>query len=416
MMNLIQRLNDIFQYAYHNEHSDLYRTLYGGRVSPDTNIDSLETWRTLPYLTKQDLLDTPLLARTFTDPSDAEMLRTSSGTSGKAVLMTFRRHRWGHTDLFERFTPTGVLLISSLTYVQNSFREVFPAVPLVLGDTAHPETAIKLATGLPINMVGCWLYGYERLVPLLRRAGILPNIRAVQTFGERVSATQYRWLREQFPQAYIYTTYSASEMHDNQLGTSIDRFDSAFGTLFQVTSRDIYMELIDPDTGEVIEEENREGEIVVTMLWTDRNPSPLIRYRMGDLGMYVTYDPDPWQRTYTTRGRKDIDRLRISGGQLYAGEFERAIGRFDKLVAPDFELHYTEAALIGAAPMELWVLPRQPFAARDFAEKFMQEIRVAPRRTFADAVAAGLMRPLRCVSVRQLSREGKKRLRFVIDK
>ena len=416
MTHLLQRLNNVFQYAYHNRHSSFYRTLYGKKVSPDISIDSWEKWRTIPFLNKQDLLDTPLLERTFTDPGDAEMLRTSSGTSGKAVLMTLRRHGWGHVDLFKRFTPTGVLHISGLSYAQNSFRESFPSLPLITGDVANLEAAVKLAKGLPINMVASWLYGFERLVPLLRSYGMLDDIRAILTYGERLTFAQYQRLREQFPKAHIYTTYSASEMHDNQLGSSIDNFDPSFGTIFKVMTNDIYMELIDPDTGEVIEEANREGEIVVTMLWADRNPSPLIRYRMGDLGMYVTYDPDPWKRTYTTRGRKDIDHLRVSGGQMYAEEFERAINQFEHFVAPDFEVHYTAEALAGHTPMELWVLPRRAFDTRDLAEAFMEEVRIAPSRSFADAVSHGLMQPLKCVTVRQLSREGKKRLRFVEDK
>lgn len=416
MNELIQRLNNVFQYAYHNQRSSFYRTLYGERVSPDTSVDSLDKWRTLPFLTKQDLLDCPLLERTFTDPGEADLLRTSSGTSGKAVLMTLRRHGWGNVDLFDRFTPTGVLHISGLSYAQNSFRERFPSLPLITGDVANLETSVKLAKGLPINMVASWLYGFEKLVPLLRHYGMLDDIQAILTYGERLSSVQHQWLREQFPKAHIYTTYSASEMHDNQLGSSLDNFDQSFGTIFRVMTNDIYMELIDPDTGEVVEEANREGEIVVTMLWTDRNPSPLIRYRMGDLGMYVTYDPDPCKCTYTTRGRKDIDRLRVSGGQMYVEEFERAINRFETLIAPDFELHYTEGALAGHASMELWVLPRRAFDTRDLAEMFMKEVRIAPSRTFADAVSHGFMQPLQCVTVRQLSRDGKKRLRFVEDK
>ena len=136
---------------------------------------------------------------------------------------------------------------------------------------------------------------------------------------------------------------------------------------------------------------------------------------MGDLGMYVTYDEDPWNRTYTTRGRKEIDWLRIPGGQLYAAEFERAFIMFSDIVAPDFELHYPQDARVGERKMELWVIAETSFDPSEFIANFMREVRVSPNSTYADVVARKLVCPMTCKVVDRLSREGEKRRRFVPD-
>src|SRR5690606_34246172 len=103
---------------------------------------------------------------------------------------------------------------------------------IVFGDFLHLESAVKLASGLPINMVSSLLFGYQRLVPALKRYGMLEQIEVFETFGERVPPTEYLWLKESFPNAFHYATYACTEINTNQLGVSIDAYDPAIGSLF----------------------------------------------------------------------------------------------------------------------------------------------------------------------------------------
>lgn len=61
-----------------------------------------------------------------------------------------------------------------------------------------------------------------------------------------------------------------------------------------------FMEIIDPDTGEVITEENRAGEIYITSLF--KTLIPLVRYPCGDMGEYTQPEGVP-DRKFRLLGR-----------------------------------------------------------------------------------------------------------------
>lgn len=63
------------------------------------------------------------------------------------------------------------------------------------------------------------------------------------------------------------------------------------------------MELIDPDTGEVITEENRPGVIYITSLF--KTLTPLIRYPAGDMGEYTEPQGTP-DRKFRILGRSNV--------------------------------------------------------------------------------------------------------------
>jgi len=417
MANYISKLNTIFQYAYHSERSSFYRVLCGTTVPKDTIINSLVDFRTLPFVTKADLQAVPLMERMFGDTSKANVLRNSSGTSGK-VLITLRSFVWRFDDLFEHYTPTGVLHFSEVSYGdENVYRACFPDIAFVAGELDGLELGVKLAVGLPINTISCWLYGYEKLISVLDKYCISrEKIEMVVTFGERMTPIEYQKLCKAFPNAHIYTIFGATELQDCRLGHSLDAFDMELGSVFK-TSKNLFLELIDLETGEIIEEVGREGETVVTMLWTEDNLSPLIRYRLGDLAMYHTYSEDPWERTIVTRGRALLEKISLPGGILQVIEFERVVNLYSYDIEADFELHFTLShAETKKTQFELWVKPKREFDSEKLIQNIMEHLRLSPTRTFRQSVEEGLIPPMTIKLVNELSRENKKRLRFIGNK
>lgn len=91
---------------------------------------------------------------------------------------------------------------------------------------------------------------------------------------------------------------------------------------YHVTTPHIVLEIIDPNTGAVLEP-GEIGEIVVTCLL--RYDTPLLRYRTQDLG-YIDLDPCPCGVTLPRlylRGRK-VDQITIQGtpfSPFYLEEF-----------------------------------------------------------------------------------------------
>jgi phenylacetate-CoA ligase len=96
------------------------------------------------------------------------------------------------------------------------------------------------------------------------------------------------------------------------------------------------VEVVDPDTGAVLEE-GAEGELVFTTLM--KEAMPLLRYRTGDIGS-VTFEPCACGRTTARirglRGRRD-DMLIIRGVNLYPSNVEHLLMRVPE-VAPHYQL------------------------------------------------------------------------------
>lgn len=415
MLDIISQLNAVFKNAYQNPNTGFYRDLYGDRIASDFEIDSIRTWRKLPLLSKTDLQKVPLLDRLFTEITSADALRTSSGTSGNEPLMTLRNFPLRYDAFYEKVKPTGILSYTDSSITEMSVRRDFPDIPFIVGELSSMGVATRLAAGLPINVLTCWLFAIESCIPHLDHFGLRDGIEVVCTYGEKVTPTDYQKIKKLFPKAVIFIIYSSTETHDSRLGNSVDDFDMKRGAIFS-TSPDTYFELYDEETDSIIEEADKEGEIVVTMLWTKNNPSPLLRYRTGDMAQYVKYDEDHLKCKYIVSGRKNIDSLRIPGGILHDNEFERAFFKAAVNLHSDFELHCKFSQEGGLGKVELWVLPTGPFDRNDFVKNLMKEITVSPRRKYADAVEANLVPSITLKEVTRLSREGKKRLRFIAEK
>jgi len=96
------------------------------------------------------------------------------------------------------------------------------------------------------------------------------------------------------------------------------------------------VEVVDPSTGEVLEE-GSEGELVFTTL--RKEAMPLLRYRTGDIGS-LTFEPCSCGRTFARirglRGRRD-DMIIVRGVNLYPSNVEHLLmGVAD--VAPHYQL------------------------------------------------------------------------------
>jgi phenylacetate-CoA ligase len=86
----------------------------------------------------------------------------------------------------------------------------------------------------------------------------------------------------------------------------------------------LYLEIIDPDTGEVLPE-GESGELVITTL--EKEGAPLIRYRTHDLTCIVPGDcpcGSPYTRIETLIGRSD-DMIKVKGINIFPAHIEEAL-------------------------------------------------------------------------------------------
>jgi phenylacetate-CoA ligase len=96
------------------------------------------------------------------------------------------------------------------------------------------------------------------------------------------------------------------------------------------------VEVVDPDSGVVLEEGN-EGELVFSTLL--KEAMPLLRYRTGDIGS-LTFEPCECGRTFARirglRGRRD-DVIIVRGVNLYPSNVEHLLMSVPE-VAPHYQL------------------------------------------------------------------------------
>jgi phenylacetate-CoA ligase len=100
--------------------------------------------------------------------------------------------------------------------------------------------------------------------------------------------------------------------------------------------RACYFEIIDPDTGEIIHEENRIGRIYITS--RHKLLMPIIRYPIGDMGMYT--EPEGVRnRRFKLMGRNS-EMARVGIVNLFRADFDRVIER-TKLPVKAYQLIIT---------------------------------------------------------------------------
>jgi phenylacetate-CoA ligase len=112
----------------------------------------------------------------------------------------------------------------------------------------------------------------------------------------------------------------------------------------------IYVEVLDPDTGETLPEGER-GELVLTSL--KKRARPLIRFRTGDIVSYTT-EPCSCGRTHLRlhgiHGRLD-DMLIIRGVNVFPSDIETVIRKNDNLTG-EFRLVVTEEKHLAVLTVE----------------------------------------------------------------
>jgi len=103
---------------------------------------------------------------------------------------------------------------------------------------------------------------------------------------------------------------------------------------FHYNESDLYFEIIDPITGQVVEDDNYEGELVLTTL--NRTAMPLIRYRTGDIARITREKCSCGTEILVRIGklpkRQGMDVI-IGGNEvIYSSLFDEALHQFENLV------------------------------------------------------------------------------------
>lgn len=321
-----QRSRRVETVEYCRERSPFYRAHLNG-------LSAAEPFESLPFTTKQDL-------RTHLDDvaslplGEAWVYYETTGTTGISTpcprsaedsMRTGVALCEGYRDLLARHGEHLTIAVMGPTEV-HSTGDTFGDVLRSLGHATvkmwpHSPVvgfgrAVELLERLPVDGLTCTPGMAIMLARHLTERGLRPRdlgIKVVLTLGELATPP----LLEQIGRVWGAEVHSCMYASQEASILAVCRSDGALRT----TPLNYYYEVVDPETGAVLDESlaEREGELVVTHLY--QGAKPMVRYRTGDLVRAVGGGQD---FVVVPIGRAR-DALRIAGRPYTAFDFEQAV-------------------------------------------------------------------------------------------
>ncbi|MEM2922029.1 MAG: phenylacetate--CoA ligase [Candidatus Bathyarchaeia archaeon] len=330
-----KKLRNILSYVY--KHSAFYRRRFDNfEVKPD-DIKSIEDLKKLPFTVKNDFRETYPTGMFCVPQSQILRYHASSGTTGKPTLVSYTKndiHEWS-TSLARGLTSIGV---GRGDILQNSYgyglftgglgfhyaAEMIGALTIPTG-AGSTERQIEFIKDLGTTVITCTPSYFLHIKETAKNIGVdlkKTRLRAGVFGAEPWSENMRRRIEDTGLKAY--DVYGTSEL-SGPLFT-----ECSFQNGIHVWADQFLIEIIDPETGENLEDGER-GELVVTTL--AKEALPLIRYRVGDLTV-LNSDVCECGRTHPRimriQGRTD-DMLVIRGINVFPSQVESAIMRLPEL-------------------------------------------------------------------------------------
>ena len=337
----LRRLRAIVDYCFHN--SRFYRAkLKEAKIYPQ-DIRSLEDITKIPFTMKEDLRDNYPYGMLAVPREEVVRIHASSGTTGKPTIVAYTRRdidNWA--ELMARvLTCAGVTKQDTIQLIYNyafftgglgfhygAERIGAAVIPSGVGNSEKQLLTMRdLGTTAFSSTPSYALY----LAEFAREQGI-----DVSEFSLRVGIFGAEpWseeMRRRIEEAYgikAYDNYGLSELCGPGVAVECEAREG-----LHVWSDHFLLEVIDPESGEVLEP-GEKGELVFTTL--TREAMPLLRYRTRDISV-VDEEPCECGRTHPRMlrvlGRSD-DMLIIRGVNVFPSQVEHVLLQF-----PEVAEHY----------------------------------------------------------------------------
>ncbi|MDP2632250.1 MAG: hypothetical protein Q8P25_00815 [Candidatus Curtissbacteria bacterium] len=423
-MDDIKNIRSILRFVYNNHYSDFYRKKYQNSAVNPLKIRTISDFKKLPFLERNELLETEPLKRIFISENKLSGASTTSGTSKKGSLIILRKKEDIEQYYFKELKKAGIKKLMFLVSANTVNRYVNDTLPsdlfTVFVDFSNLILAAELAAGAKIEALYTSPTPLYFFIPYLAERYDLNKIRDIHLSGEFCSLTQFKILKSFFPKAVFRFNYGSAEVQ--MVGWQCRNLVNANPSVFHF-SRFIYPEVINPQTLSDIKQD-RTGELVLTAL--SKKAFVAIRYKTGDVIKILTKQCRCKNKKplFEILGKAGTDYISVAGTRLVKNEFERVLST-DKKVSLDFKVYiyekstnsklvyYVEAHLL---PKNRKLLGNSAFAVK-LAKKLQTNLKVSPTLTFEDLVEKGIFSPLKVVLVEKLPLETKRKsFEMIADK
>ena len=313
-------------------HSPLYKEKYGKLGIQAGDIRSQADFEKLPFTTKGELRENYPLGVQCVPDEEVVRIHSSSSTTGKPIIIPYTQQDiddWA--DMFARcFAIAGLdkrdrvqittgygLWTAGAGFQAGVERFGAMAIPMGPGNT---EKQLEMMIDLQTTVL-CSTSSYALLLTeMVEQKGIRDKLALKKgIMGSERWGNKMRDRIEQELGIQLYDIYGLTEIYGPGISISCDA-DSGIHYFDDF----IYMEIIDPQTGEVLPI-GEEGEIVITTL--RKQGAPLIRYRTHDISRLLPGDCPcgcPYPRHDRIMGRSD-DMLIIRGVNVFPSQIETVL-------------------------------------------------------------------------------------------
>ena len=301
-------------------------------VTPD-DIPTIDDLHKLPFSYKQDLRDTYPYGLFAVPMKDVVRLHASSGTTGKQIVVGYTRNDLDVWDecVARALTAAGCtdedivhvsygygLFTGGLGADGGAKRIGATTIPVSSGNTQRQVTILK---DFGSTILCCTPSYALHIAEVLYASGYTKDDIKLKAgvFGAEPWTNEMRRQIEDMLGLTAYDIYGLTEI----IGPGV-AFECKEQTGMHVNEDHFIVEVIDPDTGEVLPE-GTQGELVFTCI--TKEAFPILRYRTRDIGV-ITRGKCSCGRTLVKmtkpRGRTD-DMLIIRGVNVFPSQIETVL-------------------------------------------------------------------------------------------
>lgn len=334
---------------------------YGRRLREAgiTRVTSIEDFHRLPFCEKQDLREAYPLGLSAVGEHEIVRIHSSSGTTGTPVIIPYTQKDvddWAvqFARCFEyagitpddriHITPGYGLWTAGIGFQAGAERLGAMAIPMGPGNT---DKQLQFMIDMQSTVL-CATSSYALLLAEeIERRGIKDQIALTtgvigsERWGEKMRARISGELGVQ-----LFDIYGLTEVYGPGIG-----INCSHDCGMHVWDDFVYLEIIDPDTGENLPD-GEWGEIVLTTLV--KEGAPLIRFRTHDLSRIIPGDcpcGHHHPRIDAIAGRSD-DMMKIKGVNVFPKQIEEVLQTFPEL-SSEFQIRISH--LDGRDTMRIYV-------------------------------------------------------------
>ena len=285
----IQNEKIVKQVKHVYENVKYYRDLMDEKGVKPEDIKGVEDIHKLPFLSKADLREAYPYGLLGTDLKNCVRIQSTSGTTGKRVVAFYTQH---DIDLWEECTARAIVAaggteedVVQVCYGYGLFtggaglhggshKVGCLTLPMSSGNT---DRQIQFMMDLDATILCCTPSYAAYIGETLAEKGYKPSDNKLKAgiFGAEPWTEEMRRSIEKSLGIKAYDIYGLTEVSGPGVA-----FECAEQRGMHINEDHFYVEVIDPDTGEVLPDGSK-GELVFTCL--DKEAFPLLRYRTRDI-------------------------------------------------------------------------------------------------------------------------------------